>query len=156
MKWGGTVLAAILLFAWIVSGWYQVVLFWRPSWGATIEIGQFNFYWRTFTPRDPDRGDIERRRSYLYGPAMPFSLRWGFDHWTFPVPLPGTLPCELFCFPLWMPATTCAAAGGTAWALDVLARRRAKLGVCPKCSYSRAGLPPSAPCPECGSSAPSV
>lgn len=38
----------------------------------------------------------------------------------------------------------------TAWRLDVLARRRARIGLCAKCHYDRAGLAASTVCPECG------
>jgi len=34
--------------------------------------------------------------------------------------------------------------------LDMLARRRARIGCCPKCNYDRAGLAPGSVCPECG------
>ena len=37
-----------------------------------------------------------------------------------------------------------------AWKLDVLARRRERLGCCPECNYDRTGLASDAKCPECG------
>ncbi len=36
------------------------------------------------------------------------------------------------------------------WYLDTLARRRARLNLCPKCHYDRTGLAAGAKCPECG------
>ena len=52
---------------------------------------------------------------------------------------------------LW-PIALCAL-GVTAFAryLDTLARRRARIGFCPKCNYDRTGLAAGAVCPECGS-----
>ena len=49
--------------------------------------------------------------------------------------------------PLWVPALLLAIA---VWRLDTLARLRAKLNLCPKCNYDRAGLAVGAACPECG------
>jgi rubrerythrin len=37
-----------------------------------------------------------------------------------------------------------------AWRLDTFARRRARLNLCPKCNYDRAGIAGDAKCPECG------
>lgn len=56
--------------------------------------------------------------------------------------------------PLWIHALASLMLSGFAWRLDTLATRRAKLGACPACSYSRTGLAPSDPCPECGRPAP--
>lgn len=56
--------------------------------------------------------------------------------------------------PLWFPAAVALVPTAFAWRLDTLARRRAKLAACPKCSYSTIGLAPSAVCPECGFAAP--
>jgi rubrerythrin len=41
-------------------------------------------------------------------------------------------------------------ATGVAWRLDVLARRRDRLNLCPRCNYDRAGIGKDAVCPECG------
>jgi len=64
---------------------------------------------------------------------------WGIDT-TFPVPL-------------WLPAIAVLIPTTIAWRLDSLARRRARLNFCPKCSYDRTGLAAGAVCPECGSKA---
>jgi hypothetical protein len=56
--------------------------------------------------------------------------------------------------PLWIPALASLAASVMEYCLERKARRRAKLGACLKCSYSRTGLAPSAVCPECGAAAP--
>ena len=56
--------------------------------------------------------------------------------------------------PLWPFAVVSAICTAAAWRLDTLARRRARLNLCPKCSYDRTGLAPGAFCPECGSAPP--
>jgi hypothetical protein len=52
--------------------------------------------------------------------------------------------------PLWSFVVLVLAPTATAWRLDTLARRRARLNHCPTCNYSRADLPAASPCPECG------
>ncbi len=61
--------------------------------------------------------------------------------------------------PLWAPAVGCLAGTVIAWRLDTLARRRARVGFCPKCGYDRTGLvgvggAAGAVCPECGAAGP--
>jgi hypothetical protein len=55
--------------------------------------------------------------------------------------------------PLWIPTVVSAIVTALGWRLDTLARRRARLNLCPKCNYDRAGLAADAKCPECGSTA---
>ena len=52
--------------------------------------------------------------------------------------------------PLWTFAVVALAITALAWRLDTLARRRARVGYCPQCSYDRTGLAVAAVCPECG------
>jgi hypothetical protein len=53
-------------------------------------------------------------------------------------------------FPVWWLAMPAAAISLTAWRLDTLASRGARLNLCPKCNYDRAGIAGDAKCPECG------
>ena len=55
--------------------------------------------------------------------------------------------------PLWIPFGAALLITAAAWCLDALARRRARIGRCTKCNYSRTGLAPGAVCPECGAAA---
>jgi rubrerythrin len=50
-------------------------------------------------------------------------------------------------WPAWVTTAICTA---FTWRLDTLARRRERLGRCPKCNYDRAGIAAGAVCPECG------
>lgn len=51
---------------------------------------------------------------------------------------------------LWTPAFLFLSSGGLLLWSAAKARRRASTGMCVKCGYALAGLPPGAPCPECG------
>ncbi|HVU63664.1 MAG TPA: hypothetical protein VHC70_06795 [Phycisphaerales bacterium] len=69
----------------------------------------------------------------------------------------GGGPIWYVSLPLWPLVAAVGLASFTAWRLDTLARRReraARLNLCPKCNYNRAGLAADAKCPECGSAAP--
>jgi hypothetical protein len=61
--------------------------------------------------------------------------------------------CWMVGLPLWVLAAASLLATGIAWRLDTLARRPARLNLCPKCNYHRTGLENDAVCPECGSAA---
>ena len=58
-----------------------------------------------------------------------------------------------FQIPLWPVMAVCVLVTGAAWHRDTSLRRRARLKLCPKCGYDRAGLAAGAVCPECGSAA---
>jgi len=55
--------------------------------------------------------------------------------------------------PLWPFSLLTLIVTGFAWRADLIARRRAMVGSCLKCGYSRVGLAPDAVCPECGAAA---
>ncbi|HVU64173.1 MAG TPA: hypothetical protein VHC70_09365 [Phycisphaerales bacterium] len=52
--------------------------------------------------------------------------------------------------PLWLLAAAALGVAIAASAPELLARRRARLNLCPSCHYDRAGLAAGAKCPECG------
>jgi len=52
--------------------------------------------------------------------------------------------------PYWLPILLFASISGGLFWRDRRAERRARVGMCPSCGYSRAGLPLDAKCPECG------
>lgn len=56
--------------------------------------------------------------------------------------------------PIWPVAMIAVIVTVAAWRLDTLARRRSRIGCCPKCGYDRAGLAGASPCPECDAPAP--
>ena len=51
---------------------------------------------------------------------------------------------------LWLPTILMLTVTCIAFRLDTLARRRARLNLCPNCHYDRTGLAGDAVCPECG------
>ena len=138
MKWGGAAVTVLLVVVWIGSGWVQ--LFRADAHGGTWHIERGILMIEsdgTYHPRS--EGVTEWSISEV------FSLRWrpsfesdGSVWWT--------------RVPLWIPTILVAITTASAWHLDTLARRRARLNLCLTggCNYDRTGLAAGAVCPECG------
>ena len=135
VKWGGAALTVLLVVVWIgsVGRWAQWI---SPSgsWMATLSRGRVSAWHATWS-LPPTTGWRTGRESF--GLELLPSLR---D----PNSLGG------LTIPVWMIAGCPLVLTAYAWRLDYLARRRARVGRCPKCTYDRAGLPIEAVCPECG------
>ncbi len=141
IKWAGAAVTMLLVVAWIGSGWWILgIIKPKPSrlslgivGGVVVvmsddvnPIAQWGFY-------------CHRQSNIIYWPwrgvgglDSSFATQWALT------------------IPLWIPSIATFVATCTAWRLDALARRRARLNFCPKCTYDRTGLAPTAVCPECG------
>ena len=136
VKWGGAAVTVLLVVVWIGSGpWHRAWLF-RGGWVVYLEE-------RALTAsEDPslDVSDVTARREWerrVNGRKMP--IRSDI--------FPSTRTLRL---PLWLLVVLSGVTTAVAWHLDTLARRRARLNLCPKCRYDRTGLAAGAVCPECG------
>lgn len=181
VKWGGAAVTVLLVVVWIGSGWWEVRCDsrkYRASLsGGTVYASNWEFpgvvgvptavtpvaafnginagreIWVTphsaymVTPAlgavHPDRFEwtLERR---AYGSRF----RWGFDG-----ALDRATRAGFATIPLWAPTLLALLTTATAWRCDAVARRRARVGLCPTCHYDRAGLAAGADCPECGAAA---
>jgi hypothetical protein len=145
IKWTGAAVTVLLVVVWIGSGW----CWWRGVRRSNFDLsaghGSITLWYR-----DPERGPLGSASGLLPGPGYrnfywtPFRLDLGFTRQ------------DLFGWrvnlPIWPLASAASLIAITAWRLDTLARRRARLNLCPKCNYDRTGLTggPCAICPECG------
>jgi len=138
VKWGGAALAVVLLVAWIGSAWWAIA---SPSFRLQRAwVGGGGLGLITYSGNWPF--DIA---SFELGPSeLPFC--WWFDHIRKP-------QISVRLIPLWAPLLLTLIPTGFAWRADLIARRRAMLGKCTQCGYSRAGLTSDAVCPECGAAA---
>ena len=87
---------------------------------------------------------------YGWGPSEAFYLlmvqKHGGRHVLWPRVEHPAKWCGPYTFvPIWMPMLGCV---GLGWLLRLL--RKHPLGTCSRCGYSRTGLQPRTPCPECG------
>ena len=139
IKWGGAVVCAMILALWVVSGWWWFMVRTGNGWASGFDNGRIALLrsplpvtWRTGV--------------FFEGMRNPPHFLWWFDFgshgWDWSI-----------IIPLWAIAAPLAGITAIAWRFDTLARRRARVGLCPKCRYDRAGLAPGAVCPECGSAA---
>ena len=150
MKWGGAVVSVLLLVVWVGSGWRDCTWTLREDGEratyATLGHGRFAF----------ETIDICRFMGASIGPGPglwgtctgllrgePSGSKW-FFRWR------SDSVAAYFGAPLWILVAASAAGTGLAWRVDTLARRRARVGNCPKCNYDRTGLAPGGVCPECG------
>jgi hypothetical protein len=154
-KWTCTILAGLMVVAWVGSGWYLVAWIHNnsfprctltlsrgaitgrlgelPANGAyTLEDGLFGPY------RNEGSMTINSQR-WLWIPRYSSMTTWSA------VELPARLT-----LPLWLPTLVFAVPAAWMWRVDVKRRRAAREGCCATCGYLRAGLGAGAACPECG------
>ncbi len=138
IKWGGAVVTVLLLVAWASSGAVYVLLGLYERCVIGFHSGEFivdSAHW--FAPF----AGVDAGRYLGHGFTWPNS--W----------LPHTGRSQYgrsIAIPLWMLVLLALSVTVAAGRLDDIARRRAKLNLCPKCNYDRTGLAIGAVCPECG------
>ncbi len=138
VKWGGAAVTVLLVLVWVGSGWAD---FGWISAGSSMcyNLGSGGVSvchdTRIYSPRLCTTG-------WHFKPKV-----FWFDLWfrNLPSPFGGWY----LRAPLWPVALIALFGTAGAWRLDRLARR-ARLNMCPKCNYDRAGLVAGVVCPECG------
>ena len=144
IKWGGAAVTVLLVVVWVGSGWWWIG---RTEYGhfhPVIGNGRITLIYTTYPLNLSHRVPgiyVERLESIWWA--------WGFEWENY-----GGI--RALRMPLWPFALASSASYALAWRLDTLARRRAKLNLCPKCGYDRTGILQDAKCPECGLASVSV
>lgn len=141
IKRAGVAITALLLIVGIASGWYGGGASLQPTigvhaWGGLLLIQCYEpwairpqaFGW-TDIPIPPPRPD--------------FRLWFG----RYRNPSYGSLPSTILVIPFWFLILLTGVPTLLMFRAD---RRRARIGRCPKCDYSRTGLAADRLCPECG------
>jgi hypothetical protein len=143
IKWGGAAVTLLLVVVWIGSAWWDLE-FAAPRQGfVALRHGRIEVFgmdprlvWEGNTVGDSGPGVT------LAGPEPDRYTWWG--SWKL-----DSLGWRLVV-PLWLLAAAALGVAIAASAPELLARRRARLNLCPSCHYDRAGLAAGAKCPECG------
>jgi hypothetical protein len=146
IKWGGAAVTLLLVVVWIGS-------YWRGLWAERLDHtslsvvfrGGIHWAWHEHTIRD----DMVNRVSGMGLFSAEDLPQWPSIVWPSVSMTDMGMRAELW-IPLWLPTLAGFVPTALAWRLDTLARRRARLNLCPKCRYDRAGLAVDARCPECG------
>ncbi len=138
IKWGGAVVTVLLAAAWISCIWTCVT--WRHA--SRPALGVWAIWHGGVVQMGNDSGGVAGAagwRCYVFPALLNWKPEFGYSvgYWE-------------FVLPLWIPVAISLTLTATAWRLDALARRRARVGFCPKCNYDRSGLAAGTVCPECG------
>jgi hypothetical protein len=145
VKWGGAVVTVLLVVVWIGSGWISRTWCFRSGRTLVVEAGEL---WCIYPLKSsfqltPEEIEMLEGNNGWHSFRFFWSPQWDRNKVT----------TRVNC-PLWIPILITILPTAIAWRLDALARRReraARLNLCPKCNYDRAGLAKGAVCPECGS-----
>ena len=136
VKWAGAAVTVLLVVAWVGSNWQYVGYVRGPRKIAIFPGRVLLLDTRMLDEPEPNGWHVEpQSRWYPWG--------WWFEK------KQDRIATSVYV-PIW--ALAAAAFGVTIAArhLDILARRRDRLGRCPKCNYDLTGLAAGAVCPECG------
>ncbi len=142
VKWAGAAVSIALLVLWIESGWRS--LDWFSPRGNFVSCAAGRIHILYHEPGNTNPRIVGWNMGTVDG-----SFEWWFSGSPFSTRVPG-ITWILFSIPIWPAACITIAITAAAWRLDTLARRRARLNLCPKCNYDRTGLAVGAMCPECG------
>jgi hypothetical protein len=138
-KWGGLVVSVVLLTVWIGTA----------------------YGWFFYSMRDASSLDLVRGQIQVSQPSANFQSGLTSIHWMRASPtgfnwsanFDQTADRWFARIPLWPFVALSLATTAAAWRMDIIARRKSRLGACPACGYDRTGLAPAAPCPECNAKA---
>lgn len=143
VKWLATVLAVLLLTAWIGSAWWGVsridVDASRNATAWYVAAGQVRYTHLGTTWAAPVPMRFSRTTS-------PFDLGWDVGD----IFAPPILKLQV---PLWWPLLPTLWIAVRAWTIDVREWRRRSRGACLACGYDLSASAANAPCPECGTRA---
>jgi hypothetical protein len=159
IKWSGAAVTLLLVVVWIGSGWRTVRMV--VAKGVAVSVADGRVVFERF-PELP-ASVLNQSRWFELNSAgfdylKPVTHAEPFSNWSYHIGW-GMGRHErgpwwsLFYFPLWIPAVLLASVILVINVRGRFARRRARLNLCPKCNYDRAGIAKDAVCPECGASA---
>jgi hypothetical protein len=147
IKWGGAAVTVLLAGLLITSRWWNYDWSWGPLTAYSFS-GSLGLNHRS----SPGAGD-----STYYGFSITPYLHRGIDWWSAPICGDYTLMNGLHRSTGWrlqvptlLPFSMTFTVTMYCWLSEWFARRRARLNLCPKCNYDRAGIGAGAVCPECG------
>jgi hypothetical protein len=138
-KWGGLVVSVLLLTFIAISAFFGFAYVSRSGDFPFLQSGRVGHNWSSSSRTFPTSGFDAWR---LPKPTLEWWVHWRF--------MTGG---KTVVIPLWPFVTLSLATTATAWRMDIIARRKSRLGGCPACGYDRTGLAPAAPCPECNAKA---
>lgn len=140
LKWSITVLTAVVVIAWLASGWFSVV-YQEFAGRYSLEFGQVSFddqFVEEMVSWTEHGSDYNGWHVSKPSGGMPkFSWRY----------YAGTSNLSI---PLWPVVLVMCGMSGLWWRSDAIARRRTRRGRCATCGYDRSGLAQDVKCPECG------
>jgi hypothetical protein len=157
VKWTCTLLSALILFCWVLSGWFDLSIY-------TIDTSSSPPITIESDPSGPCRYGIWINSGRVVTPAgkPPTQMRgfhadmyrcdfewngWAIHNRSSPMAL---LFRDEWSIPLWLFATPFVVASSILWGRDAVAHRRNRRGHCAACGYDCTKIRPGHPCPECG------
>jgi len=138
-KWGGLVVSALLLTVWVGSACNQHLYATHRGFSLDVNRGRVQL-------TRPHEGVRSHQTSVHWSRPWETRFEWSakFERKSF---------WWYVIIPLWPFVALSLATTAAAWRMDIIARRKSRLGACPACGYDRTGLAPAAPCPECNAKA---
>jgi hypothetical protein len=132
IKWTGAAVTTLLVVMWIASRWWDVAFngahlnrslpFVQVYGGRLVIADRESTAWPR-TPKSSALFSVSGPRFHLMSHGFEWEVNRSVAFWTVHVRVP-----------LWCLAGLSGLVSAAAWRLDTLARRRARIGLCPKCN----------------------